>query len=112
LLQNLNVSPLILGWAIAGLIRACVGSATVAGLTAVGILAPMIAQQTGIKPELMVLAIGSGSLMLSHLNDGGFWLFKQYFNLSIKETLMTWSVMETLVSVIGLLGVLVLNIFM
>jgi Gnt-I system high-affinity gluconate transporter len=112
LLQNLNVSPLILGWAIAGLIRACVGSATVAGLTAVGILAPMISHQTGIKPELMVLAIGSGSLMLSHLNDGGFWLFKQYFNLSIKETLLTWSVMETLVSVIGLLGVLALNVFL
>ncbi len=112
LLQNLTISPLILGWAIAGLIRVCVGSATVAGLTAVGILAPMIAQQTDIKPELMVLAIGSGSLMLSHLNDGGFWLFKQYFNLSIKDTLLTWSVMETLVSVIGLLGVLILNIIL
>jgi Gnt-I system high-affinity gluconate transporter len=111
LLQGVNISPLVLGWAIAGVIRVCVGSATVAGLTAVGILAPLIAQQTGVKPELMVLAIGSGSLMLSHLNDGGFWLFKEYFNLSIKETLQTWTVMETIVSVVGLIGILILDFF-
>lgn len=104
------ISPLVLSWAIAGAIRIAVGSATVAGLTVVGILAPMIKAQTGIKPELMVLAIGSGSLMCSHLNDAGFWLFKEYFNLTIKETLMTWTVMETIVSVVGLIGVLILNI--
>ena len=110
LLADVQISPLILGWAIAGLIRVCVGSATVAGLTTVGIVAPLV-QNQAIKPELMVLAIGSGSLMFSHLNDGGFWLFKEYFNLSIKETLQTWTVMETIVSVIGLLGVLALNLF-
>ena len=109
-LQGLDVNPLILGWAMAGVLRICVGSATIAGLTAVGILAPLIQQQTGIKPELMVLSIGAGSLMFSHLNDGGFWLFKEYFNLSIKDTLKTWTVMETLVSVIGLIGVLILNL--
>jgi Gnt-I system high-affinity gluconate transporter len=110
-LQGFDINPLILGWAIAGVLRICVGSATVAGLTAVGILAPLIQSQTGIKPELMVLSIGAGSLMFSHLNDGGFWLFKEYFNLSIKDTLKTWTVMETIVSVVGLIGVLILNLF-
>lgn len=110
LLAGVQISPLLLGWAIAGVIRICVGSATVAGLTAVGIIAPLV-QSQGVKPELMVLAIGSGSLICSHLNDGGFWLFKEYFNLSIKETLQTWTIMETIVSVVGLIGVLVLNQF-
>jgi len=64
---------------------------------------------TDVSPELMVLAIGSGSLMLSHLNDSGFWLFKEYFNLTIKETLSTWTVMETSIGISGLLGVLALN---
>jgi Gnt-I system high-affinity gluconate transporter len=109
LLLGIDINPLILGWAIAGLIRVCVGSATIAGLTAVGVLLPMIQAQTGLSPELMVLAIGSGSLMFSHINDGGFWLFKEYFNLSIKDTIKTWSIMETIVSIIGLLGVLVLD---
>ena len=110
-LQGLDINPLILGWSIAAVLRICVGSATVAGLTAVGILAPLIQNQVGIKPELMVLSIGAGSLLFSHLNDGGFWLFKEYFNLSIKDTIKTWSVMETIISVIGLIGVLILNIF-
>ncbi|MFD2519520.1 gluconate:H+ symporter [Emticicia soli] len=110
-LQGFDINPLILGWTIAAVLRLCVGSATVAGLTAVGILAPLIQNQTGVKPELMVLSIGAGSLLFSHLNDGGFWLFKEYFNLSIKDTIKTWSVMETIVSVVGLLGVLVLNLF-
>jgi Gnt-I system high-affinity gluconate transporter len=109
LLLDIDLNPLILGWAIAALIRVCVGSATIAGLTAVGVLLPMIQAQTGLSPELMVLAIGSGSLMFSHINDGGFWLFKEYFNLSIKDTIKTWSIMETIVSIIGLLGVLVLD---
>jgi Gnt-I system high-affinity gluconate transporter len=109
LLQDLDMNPLVLGWLIAVVLRLCVGSATVAGLTAVGILAPMIAQMTGVKIELMVLSIGAGSLFFSHLNDGGFWLFKEYFNLTIKETIQTWSIMETIVSVIGLIGVLILD---
>jgi len=110
LLKDSSLSPLILGWLIATVIRVCVGSATVAGLTAAGIVLPLISS-TGVTPELMVLAIGSGSLMLSHVNDGGFWLFKEYFNLTIKETLSTWSVMETTVGVMGLIGVLILNTF-
>jgi Gnt-I system high-affinity gluconate transporter len=109
LLKDLDMNPLILGWLIAVVLRLCVGSATVAGMTAVGIIAPMVSQMAGVNIELLVLSIGAGSLFFSHLNDGGFWLFKEYFNLSIKETLMTWSVMETIVSVIGLIGVLILD---
>lgn len=109
MLQGVNINPLVLGWATAAFIRVCVGSATVSGLTAVGILAPLFASNPDFQPELMVLAIGSGSLIMGHMNDGGFWLFKEYFNLSIKDTLRTWTVMETLVSVIGLIGVLVLS---
>jgi Gnt-I system high-affinity gluconate transporter len=82
----------------------------VAGLTAAGIVLPMI-KSTGVSPELMVLAIGSGSLMLSHVNDSGFWLFKEYFNLSVKDTLKSWTLMETTVGVVGLIGVLILNQF-
>jgi len=111
LLNGSSISPLILAWFIATVIRVCVGSATVAGLTAAGIALPLI-QNTEVSPELMVLAIGSGSLMLSHVNDGGFWMFKEYFNLTVKETLSTWTVMETTVGIMGLIGVLVLNIFL
>ncbi len=110
ILQNIPISPLILAWGIAAIIRVCVGSATVAGLTSAGIVLPLIAQ-TSADPNLMVLATGAGSLMFSHLNDGGFWLFKEYFNLTVEQTLKTWSVMETIVSIIGLIGVLIINLF-
>lgn len=110
LLRHSGMSPLILAWLIAAVIRVAVGSATVAGMTAAGIVLPLVALPH-VSPELMVLAIGSGSLILSHVNDGGFWLFKEYFNLSVKETLVTWTVMETIISVVGLLGVLLLNYF-
>ncbi len=109
-LSGSSISPLILAWLIATIIRVCVGSATVAGLTAAGIVLPLI-EGTGASAELMVLAIGSGSLMLSHVNDSGFWLFKEYFNLSIKDTIKSWTLMETTVGVMGLVGVLVLNQF-
>jgi gluconate transporter len=109
-MQELPIHPLILGWMIAAIIRGCVGSATVAALTAAGVIMPLVAQ-TGVNPNLMVLSLGAGSLMFSHVNDSGFWLFKEYFNLSIKDTLRSWSVMEILVSVIGLIGVLVLALF-
>lgn len=108
MLEGINISPLIIAWFIATVIRFTVGSATVAGLTAAGIVLPLVGA-TDVSPELMVLAIGSGSLMLSHLNDSGFWLFKEYFNLTIKETLSTWTVMETSIGISGLLGVLALN---
>jgi Gnt-I system high-affinity gluconate transporter len=110
LLSQSSLSPLFLGWLIATILRFCVGSATVAGITAAGIMLPLVTVGA-VKPELMVLAIGSGSLMLGHVNDGGFWLFKEYFNLSVKDTLKTWTVMETSIGITGLIGVLVLNLF-
>ena len=109
-LQTLSINPLILGWLIAAIIRVCLGSATVAGLTAAGIIAPMMAT-AHVHPSLMVLSIGAGSLMFSHVNDAGFWLFKEYFNLSMKDTIRSWSLMETIVAVFGLAGVLILNVF-
>ncbi len=110
LLSESTLSPLFLGWLIATILRFCVGSATVAGITAAGIVLPLVTAGA-VKPELMVLAIGSGSLMFGHVNDGGFWLFKEYFNLSIKDTLKSWCVMETSIGIMGLIGVLVLNLF-
>ena len=109
-LNNFHVHPLLAAWIISAVIRIALGSATVAGLTTAGIIAPIIAT-SGVNPCLMVLATGAGSLIFGHVNDGGFWLFKEYFNLSLKETFKTWSVMETLVSLIGLIGVFILNAF-
>ncbi|MBI3720539.1 MAG: gluconate transporter [Sphingobacteriales bacterium] len=111
LLKTWPVHPLFLGWLIAAIIRVSMGSATVAGLTAAGIIAPTLAV-LHVNPSLMVLSIGAGSLMFSHVNDAGFWMFKEYFNLSIKETIRSWSLMETLVSVCGLIGVFILNYFL
>ena len=110
-LQSFNLQPLVMGWLIAAIIRISLGSATVAGLTAAGIVSSMVLHDHSINPNLMVLAIGAGSLAFSHLNDGGFWLFKEYFNLSIKDTIRSWSLMETIISVTGLIGVLILNQF-
>ncbi len=108
LLNGIDVHPLVLGWAMACLIRVCVGSATVAGLTAVGIIMPVMSRPD-VNPELMVLSIGAGSLMFSHVNDAGFWLFKEYFGLSIRDTIKSWSIMETIVAIAGLIGVMILN---
>jgi Gnt-I system high-affinity gluconate transporter len=110
MLKSWTIHPLVLGWLIAAVIRVCIGSATVAGLTTAGIIAPVITASS-VDPNLMVLAIGAGSLMFSHVNDSGFWMFKEYFNLSIKQTIRSWSVMETIVGVVGLAGVLILDIF-
>lgn len=109
-LNSINIHPLLLAWSIAAVIRVCLGSATVAGLTTAGIVAPLITT-TGVDPNLMVLATGAGSLMFSHVNDTGFWMFKEYFNLNFKQTIRTWSLMETIVSVVGLAGVFVINYF-
>jgi gluconate transporter len=108
--ENSSLSPLLLGWLIATIIRIALGSATVAGLTAAGIVQPLVAT-SGVSPELMVLSIGAGSLMCSHVNDTGFWMFKEYFGISIKDTFRSWTAMETIVGVMGLAGVLVLNLF-
>ncbi len=105
-----TLSPLVLGWLIATIIRIALGSATVAGLTAAGIVQPLVIS-SGISPELMVLSIGAGSLMCSHVNDTGFWMFKEYFGISLKDTFKTWTLMETIIGIMGLIGVLVLNQF-
>jgi Gnt-I system high-affinity gluconate transporter len=109
-LKAFNMPPLGLGWVIAAIIRISLGSATVAGLTAAGIVSSLVVSEH-VNPNLMVLSIGAGSLAFSHVNDSGFWLFKEYFNLSIKDTFRSWSMMESLVSIIGLGGVLILNLF-
>jgi Gnt-I system high-affinity gluconate transporter len=108
MLGALDIHPLVLGWGIASVIRVCVGSATVAGLTAAGVLAPLMGA-LHVDPNLMVISVGAGSLMFSHVNDTGFWLFKEYFNLTIRETIRSWSLMETIVSVCGLIGVMILQ---
>jgi Gnt-I system high-affinity gluconate transporter len=109
-MQHIQLPPLVLGWLIAALIRIAVGSATVAGLTAAGIVAPLVLQ-SGVNPNLMVLSVGAGSLVCSHVNDSGFWLFKEYFNLSMKDTFRSWTLMETIVAFVGLGAVLVLDLF-
>lgn len=107
-LNEMSLPPLLLGWLMAAVIRVAMGSATVAGLTTGGILAPLVLS-SGTDPNLMVLSIGAGSLFFSHVNDSGFWMFKEYFNLNISDTIRSWSLMESIVSVVGLVGVLILN---
>ncbi len=108
--QSVQIHPLILGWLVAAIIRLLLGSATVAGLTAAGIIAPFMGELS-VDPNLMILAIGAGSIFCSHVNDTGFWMFKEYFNVSIKDTFLSWTIMESIVSIVGLLGVLVLSLF-
>lgn len=106
-----SLSPIFLAFAIAGLIRAAVGSATVAMTTAAGIVAPIALVTPGVSPELLVLAVGAGSIMLSHVNDSGFWLIKEFFNMSVPDTLKTWTVMETILSFSAFAMVLLLDLF-
>ncbi|RYL94857.1 gluconate permease [Sporolactobacillus sp. THM7-4] len=105
-----NMSPLLLAWLIAAILRICLGSATVAALTTAGLVAPLMTAGA-VNPALMVLATGSGSLIASHVNDAGFWMFKEYFNLSLKETFGTWTFLETIISVMGLICVLLAGLF-
>ena len=109
-LAHMPVPPLLLGWAVATLIRVCLGSATVAGITAAGVVGPLV-QSSGVDPNLMVLAVGAGSLMFSHVNDSGFWMFKEYFGLTLRDTFRSWTMMETIVGVFGLLFVMLLSLF-
>lgn len=106
-----QMPPLIFGWIITALLRVTIGSATVAGITAAGIVSPLVVSGL-VSPELMVLSVGAGSVFGSHINDSGFWMFKEFFKLSLKQTFLSWTVMETLISFLGLLGVLLLNMFL
>ena len=107
--QGLELSPLLLGWLVAALIRIAVGSATVSITMAAGLLAPIALASPGLNVELLVIAMGAGSMILSHLNDGGFWFVKEYYNLSVPQTLKSWTLMETILSVVSLGIVLVLD---
>jgi len=109
-MDGLQLSPLVLGWVIASMLRLSVGSATVACVTAASIMAPIAAATTGVNKELLVVAIGAGSLIASHVNDGGFWLVKEYLNMSVPQTVATWTVLETIISILGLAGVLLLGL--
>lgn len=106
-----QMPPLIFGWLVTALLRVTIGSATVAGITAAGIVSPLVLSGV-VSPELMVLAVGAGSVFGSHINDSGFWMFKEFFKLSLKQTFLSWTVMESLISFLGLIGVLILNIFL
>jgi GntP family gluconate:H+ symporter len=108
--HHTHLSTLLLAWLIAVLIRLATGSATVATVTAAGIMAPLVNADHGVSRPLVALAIGAGSLFLSHVNDAGFWLIKEYFGMSVGETLRTWSAMETLISVLGIGFVLALSL--
>ncbi|MEJ7588440.1 MAG: gluconate:H+ symporter [Ferruginibacter sp.] len=105
-----SIPPLLLAWMIAAFIRIAIGSATVAGMTAAGIVQPLVTSMH-VSPELMVIAIGAGSVMCSHVNDSGFWMFKEYFGLTLKDTFRTWTAMESIIGVVGLGGILVLSLF-
>ena len=107
--RDSSASPLVLAWIIAALIRVATGSATVAMTTAAGIVAPIAASMPGANRELLVLATGAGSLVLSHVNDSGFWLIKEYFNMTVIDTLKTWTVAETIIGVAGLAFTMVLK---
>ncbi|MFG1338955.1 GntP family permease [Xanthobacter autotrophicus] len=97
-----HVNPILLAWLVAAVIRVATGSATVATITGAGIVAPVLALTPGVNRELLVLATGAGSVVLSHVNDAGFWLVKQYFNMTVEETFKTWTAMETILSVVAL----------
>ena len=110
LFEGSAISPLVLAWLIAAVIRIAQGSATVAALTTAGLVIPMMAG-TDVNLELMVLATGAGSIIASHVNDTGFWIVKESFGLTMKETFATWTVLETIISVAGLGFVLLLSLF-
>jgi GntP family gluconate:H+ symporter len=110
LAMRAHVSPLVLAWVLATLVRVATGSATVAMTTAAGIVAPIAAAMPHTSAELLVLATGAGALMLSHVNDAGFWLIKEYFNMTVPQTLATWTVAETIIGVTGLVLTLALSV--
>lgn len=109
-IMQANLNPLVAGWLVAVLIRLATGSATVATVTASGIVAPLATNLSPVQLSLLVLAIGAGSIFLSHVNDAGFWLVKEYFGMTVGQTFKTWSLMETVLSVSGLIAVLAVSL--
>jgi Gnt-I system high-affinity gluconate transporter len=109
LTQGSSLNPLIIAWGIAAVLRIVTGSSTVSGITTAGLILPLLAS-SGTNPNLLALSIGAGSMVLSHVNDAGFWLYKEYFGVSIKDSLRSWTIMETILAVVGLLEVLGLEL--
>jgi len=105
----LHLPPLLYGWLVAAFVRVATGSATVAITAASGVLIPLVAANPGLNRELLIIAIGCGSLFLSHLNDSGFWIVKECFGLTVSQTLRTWTVTETLVGLCGLIITLLVD---
>jgi len=105
------IAIVLFAWAVAAVLRVSVGSATVAGMTAAGIVTGILAANPGntLLPVFVALAIGAGSLIASHVNDAGFWIFKEFFDLSVKQTFQIWTVLETIISVTGLIIILILT---
>ena len=110
-IASAGIPLLLAGWLVAVVIRVATGSATVATITAAGIMAPLVGDLSATHVALMVLAIGAGSVFLSHVNDAGFWMVKEYFGMTVPQTFKTWTVMECAVSVVALAGVMLLSIF-
>ena len=104
-----QMPPLLFAWIVTALLRITIGSATVAGITAAGVVSPLVDSGT-VSPELMVLAVGTGSVFGSHVNDTGFWMFKEFFNLTLRQTFLSWTVMEIVISVLGLAGVMIIDL--
>lgn len=104
-----EMSPIFLAWLAAALLRVALGSTTVAAISSVGIVLPLL-QASDVNISLVVLAIGAGSIFCSHVNDAGFWMFKEYFGLTIKETFLTWTLLESVLSVLGLILILIVNL--
>ncbi|MCE5722373.1 gluconate permease [Staphylococcus pseudintermedius] len=107
---DVNISPILLAWLVAAILRLALGSATVAAISTTGIVLPLL-QTADVNLALVALAIGAGSIFCSHVNDAGFWMFKEYFGLTVKETFLTWSLIETMISVSGLVFVLFISLF-
>ncbi|HGH0817714.1 TPA: gluconate:H+ symporter [Staphylococcus pseudintermedius] len=107
---DVNISPILLAWLVAAILRLALGSATVAAISTTGIVLPLL-QTADVNLSLVALAIGAGSIFCSHVNDAGFWMFKEYFGLTVKETFLTWSLIETIISVSGLVFVLFISLF-
>ena len=108
--EGSEMSPILLAWIVAAVLRIALGSSTVAAVSSTGIVLPLL-QASDVNVSLVVLAIGAGSVILSHVNDAGFWMFKEYFGLTVKETFLTWSLLETIISVSGLVFILLLSLF-
>lgn len=110
LFSGTNISPILAAWLITALLRVSLGSSTVSSMTAAGLIAPMTAHMSPTMSALMVLSIGAGSVFCDHVNDAGFWMIKEYFGLSLKETLLSWSTLTSVLSVAGLASVWVLSL--